>query len=578
MKTISQKKIFLIFNFFLLPLLPDVNSINLDSVVKIRVLDTPGNSIPNVRISIKKQGDVVFSGLTDSGGIKSIDILAGEYSISLSKPGFYDLKDEELMISESNHIFTYTLKSNKSETRDEHAKDRFKTNTFPMYTESTLAVTAYAATSDSDLPKSGLMTAGEWNDLHNWRLWEDLLSQEEYKDMESFWGINSQNRYSVTVLNNQNIPMANVMVDLVDEKNEILWRGVTDLAGKVELWEKPYGNSPAAAKIIAFYEGKPYQLHTLSRVSQGSNIIYLDASCEKDLLVDIAFVVDATSSMKDEIKYLQSELLDVIRKVENPDKKIRWASLFYRDHNEDYLTRFSDFSNEKNLILDFIGNQTAEGGGDYPEEVSEALHQSVNELNWSKDADAKLLFLILDAPPHDNAESLNKYRHAVKSASSRGIKIIPVTASGINRYTEFLMKFTAIFTNGTYVFITDDSGIGNPHLSPVVSDFEVETLNDIIIRLIDYYSTKVSCGSAIIQSNWKGTIYPNPAAEIMYISQVVQGDFLQMISSSGMVVKSHVVQNENTANFNVSQLTPGTFFVKITRKDEVITRPVLVIR
>jgi len=74
---------------------------------------------------------------------------------------------------------------------------------------------------------------------------------------------------------------------------------------------------------------------------------------------------------------------------------------------------------------------------------------------------------------------------AIENAATNGIKIIPITASGINKETEFLMRFSAIATNGTYVFITDHSGIGNDHLEPTVGDYEVEFLNNLMVRLIN---------------------------------------------------------------------------------------------
>ena len=42
----------------------------------------------------------------------------------------------------------------------------------------------------------------------------------------------------------------------------------------------------------------------------------------------------------------------------------------------------------------------------------------------------------------------------------------------------------SICTNGTYVFLTDDSGVGDSHLEPIVGDYEVELLHDIIVRII----------------------------------------------------------------------------------------------
>ncbi len=73
-------------------------------------------------------------------------------------------------------------------------------------------------------------------------------------------------------------------------------------------------------------------------------------------------------------------------------------------------------------------------------------------------------------------------------AAARGIRIVPVVASGIDGNTEFLMRLTAIATNGTYVFITNDSGIGNEHLEPTVGDYEVEHLKDLIVRVIGEYA------------------------------------------------------------------------------------------
>ena len=95
---------------------------------------------------------------------------------------------------------------------------------------------------------------------------------------------------------------------------------------------------------------------------------------------------------------------------------------------------------------------------------------------------------MLDAPPHYEPDIVKEINDLIEDASAKGIKIIPVTASGIDKETEFLMRFMAVFTNGTYVFITNDSGIGNDHLKPSVGPYEVEYLNQLIVRLIDNYA------------------------------------------------------------------------------------------
>ena len=76
------------------------------------------------------------------------------------------------------------------------------------------------------------------------------------------------------------------------------------------------------------------------------------------------------------------------------------------------------------------------------------------------------------------------YRNLIAQYAQSGIRIVPVVASGIDKSTEFLMRMTAIRTHGTYVFITDDSGIGGEHLEPTVGEYEVEFLSDLLVRLI----------------------------------------------------------------------------------------------
>jgi hypothetical protein len=49
------------------------------------------------------------------------------------------------------------------------------------------------------------------------------------------------------------------------------------------------------------------------------------------------------------------------------------------------------------------------------------------------------------------------------------------------------MRSFAILTNGTYVFITDDSGVGNDHLEPTIGEYELEKLNDLLVRLVGEY-------------------------------------------------------------------------------------------
>lgn len=199
------------------------------------------------------------------------------------------------------------------------------------------------------------------------------------------------------------------------------------------------------------------------------------------------FTIDATGSMGDEINYLKSELKDIMGRLDSRINEKRVALTFYRDHGDDYVVKDVDFSTDIDGVRAFLAQQSAGGGGDYEEAVEEALKVSMSKT-WQMDSKSKLLFLLLDAPPHYTQENVDIIKNQIKIAQEKGIKIIPIVASGANKNVEFLMRYFSVSTNGTYVFLTDDSGIGNSHIKPTTDDYKVEKLNDLIVRLIEKYA------------------------------------------------------------------------------------------
>ena len=224
---------------------------------------------------------------------------------------------------------------------------------------------------------------------------------------------------------------------------------------------------------------------------QGASVNeYTVPAMETPAAVDIAFIVDATGSMGDEISFLKEDLMDILTKAQasQSDVKYRTAALFYRDEGDAYLTRPSNFSKDFSTTINFIKKQDAGGGGDYPEAVHTALEQGLQALSWSESARNRLAFLILDAPAHYRPEIVESLHASVEAYARMGIRIIPVAASGVDKGTEFMCRFFAVSTGGTYVFLTDHSGIGNAHIEPTIGEYKVEILNDLLLRLIGEYS------------------------------------------------------------------------------------------
>ena len=307
-------------------------------------------------------------------------------------------------------------------------------------------------------------------------------------NMPEYWGYNLNDRITVKLRNQSLETLTDINVELLNSNDEAIWISKTDNSGRAELFPNLSKNNETALPDLKIRINGTLFTDILSN-SQGINHLTLDLSQGNSKKCDIAFVVDATGSMGDELEYLKVELIDVIGRVKtaNPDASINLGAVYYRDTEDEFVTRVSDFSPDISNTINFIRNQSANGGGDFPEAVHTALDKAISNLQWSSQATARIIFLVLDAPPHYEPQIVAEIHSLIAEAASKGIKVIPVTASGIDKKTEFLMRYMAIATNGTYVFITNDSGIGGEHLEATVGEYEVELLNDLIESLINKY-------------------------------------------------------------------------------------------
>lgn len=419
------------------------------------------------------------------------------------------------------------------------------------------------------------LTAGEINDFSKWDMWNDL-NADELSGYSKKWQIQPQNRYCVKVKTSNGAPAINKKVDLLANDGSVLWTTYTDNAGRAELWQSLLTDQAEAKKLVVHYKGGKKPLSKIKAFKSGINTIELPVECENiDPIIDIAFVVDATGSMADEISYLKAELKDVINqvKVELPKSTVRTGSVFYRDHGDEYVTRHSDFSTEISTTVDFIAQQYARGGGDYPEAVDDALQVALNDLNWDESSTSKLLFLILDAPPHSSPESLAKMKQVTKQAAEQGIRVIPITCSGIQKGTEYLMRSLALATNGTYTFLTDDSGVGGAHLEPSTDLYNVELLNYLMIRLItqfsetkeceeDYTQTIIDINEQNNQSNLIWEYYPNPTQGMFTVKAEKPMEEILIADMNGKLL-IRKTPNAMTKEFNISDFPSGVYLIRV---------------
>ncbi|GGD48803.1 VWA domain-containing protein [Paenibacillus nasutitermitis] len=345
-------------------------------------------------------------------------------------------------------------------------------------------------------PQAGLLTAGEWNDLGRWNEWEELLDSSEGADNRKYWSFYSFKRLELTVTGGGR-PVSDAEIAVIDKDDQSIWEVRTDINGRASvfngIFEQQGGKSKYQVVVKAGGQTKRYENVDIRRSQSQTLEIKLDESVPVSNSLDLMLVVDTTGSMGDELNYLKTELKDVVERVAKDNGQqlgIRVSTNFYRDEGDDYVVKPFPFTGDVEKAVQQISGQRANGGGDFPEAVDQALDNAIHDHDWSEDARARLLFLVLDAPPHHDSTIVKRMQKLTQEAAGKGIRIIPVASSGVDVNTEYLMRFMAVSTGGTYIFLTNHSGVGDDHLEPAVGEYEVKALNRLLVEVINRY-----CGS-----------------------------------------------------------------------------------
>ncbi len=338
--------------------------------------------------------------------------------------------------------------------------------------------------------QAGQLTAGEWDDLSAWERFGNLLNTAEGDGSKRVWRFERFDRLEVVVTAGGK-PVTDAEVTLYSGRDSA-WAARTNREGKAYVFTGMFAGRAAQGDYTVEVRSGPYSKTTnpLQIPQQGSVKVDLGQSEATPDQADIMFLVDTTGSMEDELNYLEAELKDVVKRVVDGSEgqvPLRLSANFYRDVHDDYVVRSFPFTTNVNEVISQFSKQSAQGGGDYPEAVEEGLREAIREHDWSENARARLLFLVLDAPPHAEPQVIDELHKLIEEAARQGIRIIPVAASGTNVDTEYLLRFMAAATGGTYLFLTDDSGIGGDHLEPAVGEYEVKKLNDQLVEVINRY-------------------------------------------------------------------------------------------
>jgi Mg-chelatase subunit ChlD len=172
--------------------------------------------------------------------------------------------------------------------------------------------------------------------------------------------------------------------------------------------------------------------------------------------IDVAFALDTTGSMGDEIDVVKEKIVAIARKVSagQPRPDVRFGIVAFRDRGDAYVTKAFPFSREIADVQKTLRSLDAEGGGDEPESVAEGLHAAVHQLQWdfSKNT-ARLIFLVGDAAPHRYPDGKD-WRKVTSEAAEKGITINVIACSGLSAEGEHVFERIAKMSDGTLTHLT----------------------------------------------------------------------------------------------------------------------------
>src|SRR5687767_1276904 len=151
--------------------------------------------------------------------------------------------------------------------------------------------------------------------------------------------------------------------------------------------------------------------------------------------VEVVFVLDTTGSMSGLIHAAKEKIWSIASTLAQAQQtpEIAMGLVAYRDRGDAYVTRLVDLDSDLDTMYASLMDFAAEGGGDGPESVNEALHAAVNKMSWSQDPNTyKVVFLVGDAPPHMDYQDDVKYPQIVAAAAAKGIVVNTIQCGSLS--------------------------------------------------------------------------------------------------------------------------------------------------
>ena len=184
-----------------------------------------------------------------------------------------------------------------------------------------------------------------------------------------------------------------------------------------------------------------------------------------DNTLEMVFVIDTTGSMGGLIEGAKQRVWGIVNEVmQSPaHPNVRVGLVAYRDVGDEYITKVLPLTSDLDKVYTTLMDYRADGGGDTPEDVRRALAEGVAQAGWAKDATqlqhtAQILFLVGDAPPHEDYKQEPATTETAAIAAKRGMIVNTIQCGQLDGTRE-VWQAIAREGGGQYFAIAQDGGV-----------------------------------------------------------------------------------------------------------------------
>ena len=214
-----------------------------------------------------------------------------------------------------------------------------------------------------------------------------------------------------------------------------------------------------------------------------------DSSNNKQPKIQIVFALDATGSMSGLIGAAKEKIWSIAGSLAQADPApvIEMGLIFYRDRGDAFVTKQVALSTDIDEVYAKLMQITADGGGDAPESVNQALYESITKFSWDSSSQTyKTVFLVGDCPPHMDYRNDIKYPASCSIAKQKDI-ILNTILMGNDGQANRIWREIANCSQGSFTQVNMDANdiiINTPY------DSVIALLSDEVDDTRLYYGTE----------------------------------------------------------------------------------------